>query len=133
MIKKVFIIDDDEISVYLTSFVIESADFAQEIHAFFTADDAFAGLLQLDYDAMPEIILLDLNMPHKSGWDFLDMLTSCETELLNRTNIYILTSSIAESDKSRSERYPLVSGFLHKPLDEESLAHIRSTYHRQSR
>ena len=133
MIKKVFIIDDDEISVYLTSFIIESADFAQEIHAFFNADDAFAGLLQLDYSQMPEIILLDLNMPQKCGWDFLDMLTSCEIELLDKTSIYILTSSIAESDKIRSERYPLVNGFLHKPLDDDSLALIKRTYLRHSR
>ncbi|MBD1396510.1 response regulator [Pontibacter sp. JH31] len=127
MIRKVFIIDDDEISLYLTSLILESVDYAQEIHTFMTADDAFASLLQLHYSNMPEVILLDLNMPTKSGWDFLDMLSMYEEKLQNKTCIYILTSSIAECDKSKSETYPLVNGFLHKPLDEDSLDLIART------
>lgn len=127
MISKVFVIDDDEISVYLTSLVLEEAVFAREIYTYSSADEALANLSLTEDAPLPDLILLDLNMPIKSGWDFLDTLRPYENDLKGKLDVFILTSSIADSDKDRSRTYPLVRGFLHKPLDEASLAHIRHT------
>jgi CheY-like chemotaxis protein len=77
---------------------------------------------------LPEVILLDLNMPDKNGWDFLETLRQCEKKLQGRTMVFILTSSIAASDKALSQNYRLVKGFLHKPLDEASLAIIQQVH-----
>lgn len=126
MVNRVCIIDDDEISVYLTSLVIEEAGIAREILPYYSVDKAYEELLFTGDKCVPEVILLDLNMPLKSGWDFLDMLRDREEELLDSTCIFILTSSIAEQDKERSQSYPLVRGFLHKPLEEKSIIQIRS-------
>lgn len=130
MISKVFIIDDDDISIFLTSLVLEEAGFAEEIKTYNSADAALKDLPALvDNEIPPEVILLDLNMPGKSGWDFLDILRHCEKKLLGSTSVFILTSSIAASDKDHSRRYPLVRGFLHKPLTEESMAFMQKMHH----
>lgn len=124
MINRVFIIDDDEISVYLTSLMLEEAGFVREVRTYCSAEQALQELPPTVQDALPEVILLDLNMPVKSGWDFLEILRPYENELRDKLKIFILTSSIAASDKDRSESYPLVRGFLHKPLDDDSLNFI---------
>lgn len=127
MARKVYIIDDDDISIYLTSLVLEDAGFADEIYTYSSADDALANLSFTDSAPLPDVILLDLNMPVKSGWDFLEVLRPYEDKLKGRLDVFILTSSIAASDKDLSRNYPLVRGFLHKPLDEESLNYIKQT------
>lgn len=127
MVRKVYIIDDDDISIYLTTLVLEQAEFASEICMYTSADDALADLPLSHSAPLPDIILLDLNMPHKSGWDFLDILRPYEETLKGRTDVFILTSSIAVSDQEQSREYPLVRGFLHKPIDEEGLAFIMHT------
>ncbi|GGG16203.1 response regulator [Pontibacter amylolyticus] len=125
MVSKVYIIDDDDISVYLTTMVLEEAGFAKEICTYTSADDALADLSFTVPAPLPEVILLDLNMPFKSGWDFLDILRPYEATLKGKLDVFILTSSIAVSDKEQARNYPLVCGFLHKPLDEESVASIK--------
>ncbi|MDO6391248.1 response regulator [Pontibacter sp. BT731] len=131
MVSKVYIIDDDDISVYLTSMVLEQAGFAAEIHTYTSADDALAAMPLTEPAPLPDVILLDLNMPFKSGWDFLEILRPYEGALKGKLDVFILTSSIAVSDKEQSLDYPLVRGFLHKPLDEASLAiitHMRNRH-----
>lgn len=125
MVNKIYIIDDDDISVYLTSLVLEEAGFAGEIHTYASADDALDELPLHAGAVMPDLILLDLNMPVKSGWDFLEVLRPHEKSLKGKLDVFILTSSIAVSDKNRSQNYPLVRGFIHKPLDDTSLSMIR--------
>jgi CheY-like chemotaxis protein len=127
MVHKVYIIDDDDISVYLSSLVLEEAGFANEIQTYASADEALSDLPLQSGAPLPEVILLDLNMPLKSGWDFLDVLRPHEKELMAKLAIFILTSSIATSDKDRSQTYPLVRGFFHKPLDDDSVRMIRET------
>jgi CheY-like chemotaxis protein len=124
MVNKVCIIDDDEISLYLTCLVLEEADFAKEIRSYGSVDDAVKGI-PADIANMPQIVLLDLNMPGKNGWDFLELLRKQQDKLLGNMHIFILTSSIAATDKAQAQSYPLVRGFLHKPLNDESIAFIK--------
>lgn len=128
MVNSVYIIDDDDISLFLSSLVLEESGFASHIHSYSSADTALQQLSKANHGELPEVILLDLNMPEKNGWEFLEALRQCEEKLLGRTSIFILTSSIAASDKARSANYRLVRGFLHKPLDDKNLAFIQQVY-----
>ncbi|MEJ7663145.1 MAG: hypothetical protein WKG07_28185 [Hymenobacter sp.] len=66
---------------------------------------------------LPHVVLLDLNMPLLSGWDVLEALKPLEARLLGRCVVYVLTSSLAPADAARARQYPLVAGFLDKPLN----------------
>jgi len=66
------------------------------------------------------IILLDINMPIMSGWEFLDeyaMLFKNQTDV----TIFILTSSVNQNDIERAGANPNVTDFISKPLRTESL------------
>ena len=62
----------------------------------------------------PDLVLLDLNMPRKDGWDVLEEIK--EDPDLSRLPVIILTSSEAEEDIVKS--YDLqANAYLTKPVD----------------
>ncbi|WP_190277543.1 response regulator [Adhaeribacter rhizoryzae] len=121
MIPQVFIIDDDEMSCYLTRFMLKLQQAASDIVTYFDAEEALKAIeTGLEQGNLPNLILLDLNMPHLDGWEFLDALAPLEEKLTNKLKIFILTSSVDPYDEERSRAYSLVSGFLPKPLSAET-------------
>lgn len=73
---------------------------------------------------LPDVILLDLNMPVVDGWDFLEAFQKFENNLTKSIRIFIVTSSVDEKDKLRSQAFSFVKGFISKPLSPDI---IRST------
>ncbi len=65
---KIFIIDDDNISIYLTIHGLKSAGFSENISSFLSAEEALQALLQKMATDVPQVIFLDLNMPGMNGW-----------------------------------------------------------------
>ncbi|MDX5421561.1 MAG: response regulator [Hymenobacteraceae bacterium] len=128
MYKKAFIVDDDEISIFLAEATLEVESLATDIQGFPDAKqalDTLITLLQNQPDNVPELILLDLNMPLLSGWDFLNALAPYEEQLANRCRIYILTSSVDKQEIQKAQDYNLVTGFLQKPLEDEALEKLK--------
>lgn len=112
---KCWIIDDDPIARILIKRKLSKVYPKESLLEFSGAEDAVAELLEGDSPSLPNLILLDLNMPVMSGWDFLDS----QKELLSGrgVDVAILTSSIDESDQKKAGEYPCVAGFLNKPLN----------------
>jgi len=122
MIKSAYIIDDDDISIFLTSMMLESNLFARNIESYVNPTEALFKLQHMPAENLPEVILLDLNMPVLNGWDFLETITRQESRFLGKCHVFILTSSVDPLEKEQAAQYKLVNGFLRKPLDEASLA-----------
>ncbi|NEN24391.1 response regulator [Cryomorpha ignava] len=70
------------------------------------------------------ILLLDINMPIISGWEFLKAFELFDASIKDQYNIYILSSSIDPSDMNRANSNPRVIDFLEKPLNKEILLKI---------
>lgn len=128
MIDRAYIIDDDEISIFLTSTVLEAEKFARHIECYQFAPIALEKLIKVSDQLLPQVIFLDLNMPVLNGWDFLDTLTMQEGRYLGKCRIFILTSSIDTQEKELAKQYKLVSGFLQKPIDETELSRIKRIF-----
>jgi len=116
--SKVFIIDDDTIHQRIAQIMIEKHQLFDEYTSFIEAEKAFTYLTENKgiSQNLPDVILLDLNMPVIDGWDFLDLYEGLKTEVSKAIRIFIVTSSVDEKDILRAQRYSTVTGFISKPL-----------------
>ena len=122
------IIDDDPIFIYGTKRVMEMADFSNSIMVFNNGEEAITKLrpIMRSKEAIPDIILLDLNMPIMDGWQFLDEFTQIPTE--KEVVIYIVTSSVDPEDIERAKSYEDVDNYLVKPIKADQLLGIMQSF-----
>jgi CheY-like chemotaxis protein len=112
-----YLIDDDPISLYLAEQVLLDEGLNTEIQLFGAAEEALHFLLSRLATALPQVILLDLNMPLMDGWQFLDALAPYAAALRRGgCHLYILTSSLAVADVAKVKQYDLVTAIIHKPI-----------------
>ncbi|SFG05117.1 response regulator [Pontibacter chinhatensis] len=128
MFEKVYIIDDDEVSVFLAQTMLEAEGFAREYETFQNPCDAIHQLLpilqQEQTESIPNAIFLDLNMPQMDGWHFLDKLSPHAELLKQNCRLYILTSSLDSMDVRKAKTYDFLARFLQKPLEESDIQQI---------
>lgn len=115
------LVEDDPIHQFITNQHLEKSGFFDQILIFENGKKAYDHLKELDEEgsAFPDLILLDLNMPIWSGWDFLDALKTLSFE--GTMTIYILTSSANEEDYLRAKEYGLDNRYLIKPITKENV------------
>lgn len=116
--------DDDPEDVMLAEDALEEARLANDFHYVGNGEELMDYLLRRgEYsdpaDApRPGLILLDLNMPRKNGFEALEEIKSNPD--LRRIPVVVLTTSSAEEDVYRS--YDLgVNSFISKPVSFDGL------------
>ena len=77
-----------------------------------------------DYTNLPDIILLDLNMPQFSGWNVLEALETVYPSLCKKIAIYIISASIIPKDINKALSYDFVIDFISKPVTKDILTAI---------
>ncbi|MDF3076515.1 MAG: transcriptional regulator [Sphingobacteriaceae bacterium] len=120
-IKNLFIIDDDEIFVFLTLKIIQSTGRVENVQVFKDGEEGLEKLksIQNEKEQWPEIVLLDLSMPIMDGWEFLEEYNALNPDMLNKVRLYLASSSISPHDIERSKRINTVSDFIIKPFEKE--------------
>lgn len=111
-VEKILLIDDDPMINFLNERILNAVlkGSKQVVHVT-SVKEALTYLKQNDSKGN-HLIFLDLNMPEKSGWDFLEVYRTFKVS----SPVMILTSSIDPTDMERSKLYPQVKKFLTKPL-----------------
>ncbi|MGC4040098.1 MAG: response regulator [Flavobacterium sp.] len=121
MNKVLCIIDDDPIYQFLINKIIRNSNIGHDVMFFKNGKEAI-DYFKLDWDNnLPEIILLDLQMPIMDGWDFLKEINNLHTD---NTDIYIVSSSISNEDKEKAKEFPKIKGHLSKPLNATKIGEI---------
>lgn len=129
MIKKeIWIIDDDLLYQLLTTKIIEKSKLFFSISSFNNGKKGIEALLNRleNKEPLPDIILLDINMPVMDGWDFIEEMGMLESLKNKQITIYIASSSIAIEDKNKSKTYSAILGYLSKPITINDLELIAS-------
>lgn len=120
--KNILLVDDDDIFNFLNTKVLEASGVASEIHTANNGQQAidllnnyFSGTASL-----PDVILLDLNMPVMDGFGFLQAFKRLNLPRKERVTIIIVTSSEDPNDMARA-RDMGVTTYLTKPVSRERL------------
>ncbi len=118
------IIDDDPIYIFGTKKIMQMADFCSSFLVYNNGQNAIDGLKKIIASkvGIPEVILLDLNMPIMDGWEFLERFIEIPCD--RKITIFIVTSSIDPRDRKRVEEYQNVSNYMVKPITPEALVEI---------
>lgn len=117
------VIDDDDINIFIIKKIVEKTGY--NVNMISKAN----GLLAIDYlkatlnkEEFPHLILIDINMPVLNGWEFLDAYE--QLSIMQRVDMYMLSSSVYENDIEKAKTYAKVKGFISKPLSIERLVEL---------
>lgn len=124
--KKICIIDDDKILIFLTKKLINSEDSSIEISEYGDGHEAiefFKANMQKNSD-FPDVIFLDISMPVMDGWEFLEEYGKIAPEIRKNIQLYMFSSSISAHDMDRATANPYVNDYLTKPLTKDKLIEI---------
>ena len=119
--KKICIIDDADIDILIARKHLEVHNLDTN-WVYKDGLDAFEDLkMRLENkEDMPDIILLDINMPKWNGWKFLEEFGRIYSG--NNIEIFIVSSSGSLEEIQKSKRYNLVRDFIRKPLSIDNIA-----------
>ncbi len=122
MPKKIMFIDDDEHYIYLIERVCKGIPTVESV---ISATDGSVALKNLskwvdDPQKLPDLLLVDINMPIMDGHEFLNRFKKVREEfpiLKNIEPIVMLTSSQDKADKEKAFNTGLVKKYFIKPAD----------------
>ena len=120
------IIDDDQIYQLVMKRAIEQSGMIGSVLQFFDGEEAinYFKEKQQSTDALPGLILLDINMPYMDGWQFLDEFVKIPFKVDYQSTILIVTSSATSEDINRAKEYSVVSGYHVKPVTQDKFREI---------
>jgi CheY-like chemotaxis protein len=125
--KIIWIIDDDVIYQTIINKLIKKSGVFSTHSSFKNGKEAINTLNNVEqnnHECIPDIILLDINMPVMDGWEFMDEIKRIKSKINKHIIIYIVSSSIALEDRNKSKTFTDIVGYIPKPISVEDLISI---------
>lgn len=112
------VIDDDDIYTFTVKRIIDNSQLANKTLFFQN------GKLAIDFfneylhqtTSLPDLVMLDINMPVLDGWQFMDQFVKLSPLIKKRIVVYIVSSSIDQRDINKAREYEQISDFIIKPI-----------------
>lgn len=128
----ILLVEDEQLDVISVSRSLKKLDIPYHLFTAFNGVEALEMLQGTGevpaMDPLPDIILLDLNMPVMNGIEFLQVLRA--NAHLNHLKVFVMTTSGEQTDRSLAEGLN-VAGYLLKPMNygtsfnrEDSMEHF---------
>ena len=120
----VYVVEDDRITSRLTELHLHRHGAFGRVQTYANGQPAFDALLRAAEHPtrLPDLILLDLNMPVMDGWEFLDAVAAQHFQ--KPVRVCVLTSSIQPDDVTKASAYEDVKGYFSKPVGTEVLNRV---------
>ena len=112
------LVDDDELTNTISRLLIKKALPTIEIVDFVWPEQGLH-YIETAYNndiPTPSILLLDINMPIMSGWDFLEKYGLLDKKIKDQITIYLLSSSVDDRDKGFAADNKYVKQYVVKPI-----------------
>ncbi|MEO9803082.1 MAG: response regulator [Reichenbachiella sp.] len=125
-ISEIMVIDNNELDIMLCESVIESID--PELNIIYS-NNAIAAikLLKAPGGKLPNIILVDIEMPEMNGWEFYNSVKDLIRSQKRPVMVCILSSSEKQADIEtfNNQEIPF---FIKKPLTEQLYLKLKNNY-----
>ena len=125
--KTILLVEDDYLDITSVKRALNKLNVDHTMYIAHNGADALAILNGNSPDGtkiLPDIILLDINMPKMNGLEFLRIIKNYYS--LNSIKIFIMTTSSEEYDKIAAQNLE-VTGYIIKPLDFENYSKKESS------
>lgn len=122
-LNSILLIDDDESSNFLHSIFINKLGLDIEINSALNGQEGLDFILNkgLGELSLPCMVMLDLRMPVKDGWEFMRMYEEqVPQDLKEQLVIVLVTVSDNQEDKDRAEANPYIMDYAQKPLSDST-------------
>lgn len=121
-----YIVDDDPIFVYSLKKLISLRNLCDEVLSYPNGADALEALKNANDTGflIPDIILLDINMPIMDGWEFLNEYAKLLPTFKKPITLYLLSSSVDDADIKRANAIEAVRRYITKPVTQARLVEI---------
>ena len=128
MEKKIFIVDDDELTLQLYDLLLEDIK-GVSFKTKSSGSEALDFLEVCSPAEWPDYIFVDLHMPDMTGYEFVEEFQNRFSQRESSCQLYVLTSSVSQRDIQQGRKYPIIQDFLSKPLTEDSLNRLLEGAH----
>ena len=112
-INRILLIDDDYSTNLYHEIILSESGIVKHLDIVTNATDALSHLSSVETG--PDIIFLDINMPIKSGWDFLKDYSELPLSQRSSKLVVLSTTKIPEEVIAAQEHH-LIDAFFTKPL-----------------
>lgn len=123
---RTLIVDDDSIIIFIHKKLVGRCGFPLAPETYLNGREALDNLMSTADSSTRSLVLLDINMPVMSGWEFLDAIQ--DQPFAKHMKVAMVTSSVDASDKLKAKTYPQVIGFLEKPITVEMLNDLKTHF-----
>ena len=119
--KKILLVDDDYICNFLSKEALHQIGYVNDINIVLNGEEALNFFKSTEGPSnLPDVILLDINMPIMDGFGFLEAFSRLNVPEKENIKIIILTSSNNPDDVARARVFG-VSQYLTKPIQADEL------------
>lgn len=124
---EVLLVDDDDADVLLTSKMLQRGKLLLDVSVAHHGEQAYELLVtRVEQDQrLPDVILLDINMPRMNGFELLKLIKAHPT--LHRIPVIMLTTSDSPYDVDQGYRLG-ANSYITKPVTFEQLKNIISIF-----
>ena len=122
----IFVVDDDLVYHFIIKKLFSKCNIDVSTKYFFNGLEAIDELKdKVQSDNVPDLILLDINMPVYDGWQFLEEFKKLKQSIQKEITVYLVSSSNDISDINKSKEYQdEVKKYYYKPMTQEDFETI---------
>lgn len=128
--RNVMLIDDNKIDLFVNQRIIEKFDPSLKTRLFNNAISAITYFKLLENNTriksleLPDVVLLDINMPEMNGFNFFEEFKELNFCNKNKIQVYLLSSSMCPNDIVRAQEETHCAGYVTKPLTIDKLERL---------
>lgn len=126
VIVNFIVIDDSRLDCFISEKIIKNTGYSKSIRSFTEAEEALKFIKNTPgrTEENKSIILLDIQMPVMSGFDFAEAFEKLPDDIRSAYMIFMISSSTNETDRMRIGNYQSIMNLYKKPLNKDIIEEL---------